>query len=382
MAQARCLTTCAAEIKGVSLLGITCGLCVLPSQLHAAEHLPRLPDHLPAATIFLIILFLAMLIFGRRQTGEEVEDATGDRFDAGQSSFLLLSDHATDMMLITSGQGRILYVNPVTCGLLGYGQRELLGRAAAGFVHPADRQAAFRAIKSAAAGGQEAPREVYLECINHDLLEAEFTAFTMEVEGRGSCVGIVLRDISGQRRREQLSRIEEDWEQTFNSITDFVSVHDSSYRIIKANRALLEYLGRPLEEVIGKTCYHIFHHAEAPAADCPYRKAMENGQPATAEIRGPYIGVPLLVTCSPYYDRQGKFKGTVHVARVAGGQGRPRPAADADDLVPVCASCKDVRQGKDKWISIEDFVHRHYGCRFTHSICPKCQQRLYPEIIS
>ncbi len=46
-------------------------------------------------------------------------------------------------------------------------------------------------------------------------------------------------------------------------------------------------------------------------------------------------------------------------------------------LIPICASCKKVRDDEGCWQPVEDYVHRHTEAEFTHGICPDCVNRLH-----
>jgi CheY-like chemotaxis protein len=48
-------------------------------------------------------------------------------------------------------------------------------------------------------------------------------------------------------------------------------------------------------------------------------------------------------------------------------------------LLPICASCKNVRDDKGYWQQIEAYVRDHSEAEFSHSICPSCFDKLYPE---
>jgi PAS domain S-box-containing protein len=48
-------------------------------------------------------------------------------------------------------------------------------------------------------------------------------------------------------------------------------------------------------------------------------------------------------------------------------------------MLPICASCKKVRDDKGYWNQIESYIHEHTDAEFSHSICPECARRLYPE---
>lgn len=48
-------------------------------------------------------------------------------------------------------------------------------------------------------------------------------------------------------------------------------------------------------------------------------------------------------------------------------------------LLPICASCKKIRDDRGYWTQIETYIRNHSEADFSHGICPECEQRLYPE---
>lgn len=51
-------------------------------------------------------------------------------------------------------------------------------------------------------------------------------------------------------------------------------------------------------------------------------------------------------------------------------------------LLPICASCKKVRDDQGYWRQVEEYFQVHSGAEFTHSICPDCMQKLYPDLFT
>ena len=49
-------------------------------------------------------------------------------------------------------------------------------------------------------------------------------------------------------------------------------------------------------------------------------------------------------------------------------------------LLPICASCKKIRDDKGYWNQIETYISEHSDVLFTHSICPDCLRKLYPDL--
>ncbi len=48
-------------------------------------------------------------------------------------------------------------------------------------------------------------------------------------------------------------------------------------------------------------------------------------------------------------------------------------------FLPICASCKKIRDDNGYWTQIEEYIRDHSEAEFTHSVCPDCVKKLYPE---
>ncbi len=49
-------------------------------------------------------------------------------------------------------------------------------------------------------------------------------------------------------------------------------------------------------------------------------------------------------------------------------------------LLPICASCKNIRDDEGYWHQVEVYIQTHTEADFSHSICPDCTQKLYPGL--
>ena len=49
-------------------------------------------------------------------------------------------------------------------------------------------------------------------------------------------------------------------------------------------------------------------------------------------------------------------------------------------FLPICASCKKIRDDEGCWNQIESYVRDHSEAEFSHGICPDCAEKLYPEL--
>jgi len=49
-------------------------------------------------------------------------------------------------------------------------------------------------------------------------------------------------------------------------------------------------------------------------------------------------------------------------------------------MLPICASCKRIRDDDGYWQDVADYLHQHAALDFTHGLCPDCLARLYPDL--
>ena len=50
-------------------------------------------------------------------------------------------------------------------------------------------------------------------------------------------------------------------------------------------------------------------------------------------------------------------------------------------LLPICSSCKKIRNDQGTWEAIEVYIRARSNAEFSHGICPECVTRLYPELL-
>jgi C4-dicarboxylate-specific signal transduction histidine kinase len=130
-----------------------------------------------------------------------------------------------------------------------------------------------------------------------------------------------------KRAEDRIKQSAKEWETTFDSIADMVSIQDTEFRLIRVNRKFAETFKKKPEELIGKTCYEVFFGANdaiagCPLADCPYKKMMETKEPAMMEYYVPVLGMNLEVTASPLRNKNDEIIGCVYVARDITGRKR------------------------------------------------------------
>ena len=48
-------------------------------------------------------------------------------------------------------------------------------------------------------------------------------------------------------------------------------------------------------------------------------------------------------------------------------------------LIPICASCKKVRDDQGYWTQLETYLAQHSDAEFSHGLCLDCMRKLYPD---
>ena len=51
-------------------------------------------------------------------------------------------------------------------------------------------------------------------------------------------------------------------------------------------------------------------------------------------------------------------------------------------LLPICSSCKKIRDDKGYWNEVEEFITEHSEADFSHGLCPGCAKKLYPDLFT
>jgi two-component system NtrC family sensor kinase len=119
--------------------------------------------------------------------------------------------------------------------------------------------------------------------------------------------------LENQRLVEDILRSHRQWTNTFESIPDLVLLHDSDFRILKANPALLRKVSKSQAEVVGQLCQAVLPHAGGEWKACPYCHGQEEG---LHEGLDPFGGFSVAST-STYFDQAMRQKAIIHVVRDA-----------------------------------------------------------------
>ncbi len=126
----------------------------------------------------------------------------------------------------------------------------------------------------------------------------------------------LLEDITDRVRMEdQIFQSWHDWEDTFNQMTEMITIHDREFNIIRANKAAGKVLGMPEQGKAAVKCHEYYHGKSCPPEGCPCMETLRTMRPAVSELYEPRLNMFLEVSTAPRFDANGQFTGVIHVAK-------------------------------------------------------------------
>jgi PAS domain S-box-containing protein len=214
---------------------------------------------------------------------------------------------------------------------------------------------------------------------------------------------VQARDLAAERRLETALTAERNLLRTLiNNLPDYIYIKNTVGHFVVANVAVARQLGfREPAELHGKSDFDLFPRNLAESYFENEMAIMRTGE-GIYDFEGPTVDKSkeeenrwITTTKVPLRDAQGNIAGTIGIGRDITERKKAETereklieqlqTAIADikmlsGLVPICASCKKIRDDQGYWTQIERYIQDRSDARFTHSICPDCRTRLYPEI--
>jgi len=220
-------------------------------------------------------------------------------------------------------------------------------------------------------------------------------------------VWIVNRELVRRAQAEEaLARQKTLLQSVLDNISDAVIVADETEKIILGNPAARRLhgeapFGAPAEkwaEAFG--LYRPDRVTPVPAREVPMMRAIRgesvDGEEVFVQNHGQKEGRWQLVSGRPLRDEQGKCRGGVLVVRDIDDRKHAEEERSQlieelrqalarvktlSGLLPICASCKKIRDDRGYWNQIESYIRDHSEAQFTHGLCPECMSRLYPGLL-
>ncbi len=113
--------------------------------------------------------------------------------------------------------------------------------------------------------------------------------------------------------RQSLLRIQEEWQQTFDTIPDPLCILDENYQIVRMNAAMAKRVGLNRGDALGTLCFQCVHGTDSPPDTCPNRLTLLDGQIHHQEVWIERLKGWFSVSTSPLGWSNGGPRHTLHV---------------------------------------------------------------------
>ncbi len=168
---------------------------------------------------------------------------------------------------------------------------------------------------------------------------------------------------------------------------DAITVHDLQGKILSWNKGAAKMYGYAEGEAVGMDIAQLVPPNKRTEA-LQYLQRLLSGEIIesfeTQRITrdGEVLDVSLVLTC--LRDDSGNIDSIATTERDITGLKNELRRKEAEvktlrGLLPICASCKEIRDDQGYWHQIESYIRDHSEAEFSHSICPKCAEKLYPK---
>ncbi|MBW1744165.1 MAG: PAS domain-containing protein [Deltaproteobacteria bacterium] len=186
--------------------------------------------------------------------------------------------------------------------------------------------------------------------------------------------------------------------QIFETAADAMRVIDRDFNMVRCNQTFWTLTGA--RDAEGRKCYDVFPGSLCHTPQCPLSRIIHGEERVECQIdkvRPDGSKIPCILTATPFRQTGGEligivedFKDISHIKQVEVERERTiaelqRAMAEVkvlSGLLPVCVSCKKIRDDNGYWNQIEAYVREHSEADFTHSICPDCTEKLYPDLVN
>jgi PAS domain S-box-containing protein len=207
---------------------------------------------------------------------------------------------------------------------------------------------------------------------------------------------ITSRVIAKSRRSvDALRVIRERLEAVTQTIGVGLAIISKDHRTLWANRVLKNMAG----DVEGVRCYYTFFQRNEICPGCGLQKVIKEGMDKVEhevegkDPEGNRIWSQVITT--PIKDAMGNVTSVLEMIipiteRKKAEQERERLIVELEKaldevktlsgMLPICASCKKIRDDQGYWNQIEAYIAKRTDAKFTHGICPDCKRELYPEL--
>jgi PAS domain S-box-containing protein len=301
-----------------------------------------------------------------------------------------------DTIYISTPEGKFLDINQAGLNLFGYSYEEIMNLNVRDlYVNPAERSLFVAEMEQK---GYARDYELRFRTKDGRVMDCLLTAVLYRDEyGNPSQYRGIVHDISERKRTEEVLReSEERYRAVMEQSADGIYLVDvETKRLLEANPAFAQMLGYTTEEIVKLSIYD-FVDADRRNIDQRFQDilSMEGSVASERQYRrkdGALLDVWVSVNVISYRGR--KVMCTIArdiTERKRAGEEREKLIGELTEalnniktlrgLIPICASCKKIRDDQGYWQQVEVYVRDRSEAEFSHGLCPDCVKEFLSPI--
>ncbi len=326
-----------------------------------------------------------------------IAKSTYDEMDKRIRQMELTFNAVPDLILILDNQHKIIKANKAMADRLGTSPQALKNKNCYEIIHGTDEPPKDCPHNKLLSDGREHCVEVFEERLSGSFMVTVSPLLTDE--GKTGCVH-VAREITGQKKIEEaLQESEQRFRFLFENSLDCVVILDRDLNYIYANQAAHDYLGLKNDTIAGKNI------RDALAAFPEFRDLWIERLTRFFETQTPRwtedsinLGDTLAwseSSLSAIHDDTGNIVAIGIIYRdiserkameteknrlIAELKGALAEVKTLHGLLPICSTCKKIRDDKGYWNQIEQYIGERSHAVFSHGICPDCANKMYSDM--
>lgn len=201
-------------------------------------------------------------------------------------------------------------------------------------------------------------------------------------DSHGNVVGAIqsVRDFTERKKMEEMAFFQQ---QLFNAIPAPIFYKDRECRYLGCNEHFESFYAVKQQDIIGKTVHEI---APKLLAEEYHAKDLELLDSLGIQLYESKVSKPggeekdvIFHKCT-FLDLEGNLNGIIGIILDITELRRAESKIKVlSGFLPICASCKKVRDDQGYWNQIESYIQSHSEAEFSHSVCPECMDKLYGD---
>lgn len=296
----------------------------------------------------------------------------------------------------------VTYVNPSVENLLGYTKEECLGKTTEHFYLSKEEFVKFGTkIKKAIEQNESVISTEQI--LKHKDGTMVPTAVTVSFIWNNGIVDQVLSVVTDLTERKKLEDATEKLKLQLRTMVDsypaWVSCIDTAGNYFIANEYYTHTFNLPISQIEGHNFKEFFPPDLYEKHNKLIMQVLNSGKPVEWEDQHKFEKDRITYIhgiYTPLYDKKGSIWGISAFALDISKRKRVEIEKEAlidklqsalaevstlRGILPICSSCKKIRDDKGYWQQIEAYITEHSEAEFSHGLCQECAQKIYPDLV-